>query len=130
MLLAKQLFCTSDTRKNTSQYWFLYALMIIPMQFFPLFLCFFSFSLLPLSLMAMLTDELMVPEPAAVPPLLLGSLPGVTVHTLGPVPLERHSLRGWLLSRCLSPPQGVFGSLLPECRFRAVKLSDFPLPLV
>lgn len=35
MLLAKQLFCTSDTWQNTLQNWFLRVLMVISMQFSP-----------------------------------------------------------------------------------------------
>lgn len=84
MLLAKQLFCTSDIRQNTSQYWFLHALMTISTQFFPYF-CVFLLSPAAsqpgvFSLMAVVIDELMIPEPAAVTPLLLGSLSGVIVR--------------------------------------------------
>lgn len=35
MLLAKQLFCTSDTWQNTLRNWFLRVLMVISMQFSP-----------------------------------------------------------------------------------------------
>lgn len=144
MLLAKQLFCTSDIRQNTSQYWFLHALMIISTQFFPYF-CVFLLSPAAsqpgvFSLMAVIIDELMIPEPAAVTPLLLGSLSGIIVRCrvaallLEPVPLERHNLRAcvvshWLLWACRVGdhlPSVCFSCLLPECKSRGVKLSDFP----
>lgn len=143
MLLAKQLFYTSDTWQNTLQYWFLHVLMIISMQFFPSFcVCLLS----PadsqpgvFSLMAIVIDELMFPEPANVRPPFFWSLCGIIVNSgmaafiLEPVQFERQGLRACAMSRWLlwgpahvwrvtdEIPSMWFSCLLPECKFRDTK---------
>ena len=143
MLLAKQLFYTSDTWQNTLQYWFLRVLMIISMQFFLSFcVCLLSPAASQpsvFSLIAIIIDELMFPEPANIRPPFFGSLYGIIVNSrmaafiLEPVQFERQGLRACVVSHWLlwgpaqvwrvtdQIPSVWFRCLLPECKFRVMK---------
>lgn len=140
MLLAKQLFYTSDTWQNTLQYWFLCVLMIISVQFFLSFcVCLLSPAASQpgvFSLMAVIIDEVMFPEPANVTPLFFWSLYGIIAKSrmaafiLEPVQFEGPGPCGVSLPS-VGPCPGLEGDwcdssrwfrcLLPECKFRDVK---------